>query len=126
MLFIVRYLSSLLEFQFLDMKTIKNSVKLWQNKKGRIFVCHARQNDVFFTAEIYWNKIDADYFNTQTAPIDSNCSIEDVLRTNQKTDDHEMHEITHNRAKLLRSRIYNFHFSTISRDIFMKFGPKIL
>ena len=50
MLFIVRYLSSLLEFQFLDMKTIKNSVKLWQNKKGRIFVCHARQNDVFFIA----------------------------------------------------------------------------
>ena len=87
------------------MKTIKNSVKLWQNKKGRIFVCHARQNDVFFTAEIYWNKIDADYFNTQTTPLDSNCSIEDVLRTNQKTNDHEMHEITQQGQAFTKSHL---------------------
>ena len=26
------------------------TVKLWQNKKGRIFFCHACQNNVFFKA----------------------------------------------------------------------------
>ena len=30
-------------------------LKLWQNKKGLIFVWHARQNDIFFTAS-RWEK----------------------------------------------------------------------
>ena len=29
---------------------LPQTLKLWQNKKGQIFVCHACQNDVFFTA----------------------------------------------------------------------------